>query len=110
VPVLRSLDRGPRLLNLYRAKMIESPRRHGHHDPRYPVSVFALVGARAEASWLSIAVWENEGGTTRLSEEPSEPMEWSAFSRSRFPDSKRHDLRALAAYGRYREAHGRLSP
>jgi hypothetical protein len=90
--------------------MIEPPRRHGHHDPRYPAAVVALVGGRAEASLLSIAVWENEGGTTRLAEEPSEPMEWSAFSRSRFPHSKRHDLRALAAYGRYRIAQKRISP
>jgi hypothetical protein len=86
--------------------MIESPRRHGHYDPRYPASVFALV----DDSLLSIAVWENEGGTTPLAEEPSEPIEWSAFSRSRFPASRRHDLVALAAYGRYRIAHERLSP
>jgi len=89
--------------------MIESPRRHGHHDPRYPASVFALVGAHAEDSPLSIAVWENEGGTSRLVEKPSAPMEWSAFSGSRFPGSRRHDLSALAAYGRYRIAHERLS-
>jgi hypothetical protein len=89
--------------------MIESPRRHGHYDPRYPASVFALVDDHPEDSPLSIAVWENEGGTTGLAEKPSEPMEWSAFSRSRFPDSKRHDLLALAAYGRYRIAHERLS-
>jgi hypothetical protein len=90
--------------------MIESPRRHGHHDPRYPASVFALVGARAEHSLLSIAVWENEGGTTPLAEELSEALEWSAFSMSRFPGSKRHDLPALAAYRRYRIARERLSP
>jgi hypothetical protein len=90
--------------------MIESPRRHGHYDPRYPASVFALVGDHAEDSPPSIAVWENEGGTTRLAEKPSEPMEWSAFSRTRFPGSRRHDLVAHAAYGRYRTAHERLSP
>ena len=90
--------------------MIEAPRRHGHHDPRYPASVFALVGARAEDSLLSIAVWENEGGASRLAEGLSEPVEWSAFSRSRFPSGKRHDLVALAAYGRYRIARERLSP
>jgi hypothetical protein len=90
--------------------MIESPRRHGHHDPRYPASVFVLVGARAEDSLLSIAVWENEGGASRLAEGLSGPIEWSAFSRSRFPSSKRHDLVALAAYGRYRIAQERLSP
>jgi hypothetical protein len=89
--------------------MIESPRRHGHYDPRYPASVFALVGARAEASPLPIAAWENEGGATAHAKEPSEPMEWSAFARSRFPGSRRHDLVALAAYGRYRIAHERLS-
>jgi hypothetical protein len=86
--------------------MIESPRRHGHYDPRYPASVFALV----EDFPLSIAAWENEGGATALAEEPSEPIEWSAFARSRFPGSKRHDLRALAAYGRYRTAQKRISP
>ena len=94
MPVLRSLDRGPRLPNLYGAKMIESPRRHGHHDPRYPASVFALVGARPEDGLLPIAVWENEGGTTPLAEELS------------ISGSKRHDLLALAAYGRYRIAAG----
>jgi hypothetical protein len=90
--------------------MIESPRRHGHHDPRYPASVFALVGARAEDSLPSLAVWENEGGASPLGKELSEPLDWSAFSRSRFPSSKRHDLLALAAYGRYRAAQERLSP
>jgi hypothetical protein len=90
--------------------MIESPRRHGHHDPRYPASVFALAGARTDDSLLSIAVWENEGGASRLAEELFAPIEWSAFSRSRFPGSKRHDLFALAAYGRYRIAQERLSP
>jgi hypothetical protein len=89
---------------------MESPRRHGHHDPRYPASVFALVGARGEDSLLSLAVWENEGGTTLLGKESSEPLEWSAFSRSRFPGGKRHDLPALAAYGRYRTAQKRISP
>lgn len=89
--------------------MIESRRRHGHHDPRYPASVFALVGACAETSPIWIAVWENEGGTTALAEKPSEPMESSAFARSRFPGSRRHDLSALAAYGRYRIAHQRRS-
>jgi hypothetical protein len=95
--------------DLHQAKMIESSRRHGHHDPRYPAPVFALVGAHAEDSPLSIAVWENEGGTTRLAEEPSEPMEWSVFLKSRFPGSRRHDLSALAAYGRYRIAHEHLT-
>jgi len=86
VPVLRSLDRGPRLPNLYQAKMIESPRRHGHHDPRSPASAFALVGERAEEGSLSIAVWENEGGATLLGKE------------------------SFAAYDRYRIAQERLSP
>jgi hypothetical protein len=58
----------------------------------------------------SLAVWENEGGASRLGKELSEPLDWSAFSRSRFPGSKRHDLLALPAYGRYRIAHERLSP
>jgi hypothetical protein len=90
--------------------MIESPRRHGHHDPRYPASVFALVGAGAEDSLLSVAVWENEGGASPLAEDLSDPIEWSTFSRRRLPSSKRHDLVALAAYGRYRIAQERLSP
>ena len=108
-PSCDRFDRGPRLPNLHQATMIEPPRRHGHHDPRYPAAVVALVGARAEASLLSIAVWENEGGTTRLAEEPSEPMEWSVFLKSRFPGSRRHDLSALAAYGQYRIAHEHLT-
>jgi hypothetical protein len=87
--------------------MIESPRSR-HYDPRYPASVFALISDHAEDSPPSIAVWENEGGTSPLIEERSEPMEWSAFSRSRFLGSRRHDLSALAAYGRYRIAHERL--
>jgi hypothetical protein len=90
--------------------MIESPRRHGHHDPRYPASVFALVDARAEDSLPSIAVWENEGGRFKLAEDLSEPIGWSAFSRSRFSGSKPHDLFALAAYGRHRTVQQRLSP
>jgi hypothetical protein len=90
--------------------MIESPRRHGHRDPRYPASVFALVGERAEESSRSIAVWENEGGASPLAEELPEPIEFAAFVRSRFPGSRRHDLFALAAYGKYRIAHERLSP
>jgi hypothetical protein len=89
--------------------MIESRRRHGHHDPRYPASVYALVGARADERPPSIAVWENEGGAAAPAEEPSEPMDSSAFARSRFPGSRRHDLSALAAYGQYRIAHQRRS-
>ena len=109
MPVLRSPD-GPCLPDLYQTKMIESPRRHGQHDPRYPASAFALVGARDEHSLLSIAVWENEGGTTPLAKKLSEPLEWSAYWRSRFPGGKRHDLLALAAYGGYRIAREGLSP
>jgi hypothetical protein len=90
--------------------MIESPRRHGHYDPRYPAAVFALVGARDEDSSLSIAVWENEGGTTLLGKQLSDPLDRSAFSRTRFLGSKRHDLAALAAYGRYRIAQEHRSP
>jgi hypothetical protein len=89
--------------------MIEPRRRHGHHDPRYPLAV-GLVDARAEDSPLSIAAWENEGGATPLAERPSEPIEFAAFVRSRFPGSTRHDLPALAAYGKYRIAHESLSP
>jgi hypothetical protein len=65
---------------------------------------------RAEDSLLPIAVWENEGGASPLAEELSEPIEWSAFSRRRFPGCRRHDLVALAAYGRYRIARERRSP
>ena len=85
--------------------MIESSRKHGHHDPRYPPPVFAVADAQAErSSLLSIAVWENEGGTTPLAEELSERFGWSAFSTRRLPAQSRHDLVALAAYGRYRVA------
>lgn len=32
-------------------------------------------------------------------------LDWRAFSASRFPASRRHDLKALVAYGTYRRLH-----
>jgi hypothetical protein len=32
-------------------------------------------------------------------------LDWQAFSASRFPASRRHDLKALVAYGSYRRLH-----
>ena len=90
--------------------MIESPRRHGHSDPRYrlsndgpPQRVFADVGSSADDGFPPIAAWENEGGSAaRADDLRARTFEWSAFSARRFPDRDRHDLVALAAYGKYR--------
>lgn len=41
-----------------------------------------------------------------------ELLDWQAFSSTRFPGRRRHDLEALGAYGEYRRAHvtGERSP
>ena len=51
--------------------MIEPARRHGHSDPRYPVSYFAQFSARSRAGCAAgsdanpstaLDDWEGEGG------------------------------------------------
>jgi hypothetical protein len=82
--------------------MIESPRRHGHFDPRYPQRGHFDLGAVANDSRLAIAIWEGEGGHASTADELSEPLDWTAFSALRSPARRRHDLEALVAYAHYR--------
>jgi hypothetical protein len=90
--------------------MIESPRRHGHSDPRYPPGSDARNRPRSrrrdatnvDDGSLPIEIWENEGGPAPTADELFESLDWAAFSASRFPDRGRHDLEALVAYARYR--------
>jgi hypothetical protein len=68
--------------------MVEPARRHGPFDNRYPVR-----------PKLAATAWElqpDEVGLGRL--------DWSAFVARFFPDRRRHDFEALAAYASYRNA------
>lgn len=68
--------------------MIDSGRKHGPFDPRYPVR-----------QKIATPVWELQGdrdGQGRL--------EWSVFLARFFPNRRRHDFEALAAYEAYRNA------
>ena len=68
--------------------MVEASRRHGSFDLRYPVR-----------PKLAATAWElqpDEGGIERL--------DWSPFLARFFPNSRRHDFDALAAYESYRNA------
>lgn len=71
--------------------MIASGRRHGAFDMRYPTR--RKTAARA---------WELQRDRTRL--------EWSVFVASSFPNRRRHDFQALAAYEAYGNALDRGSP
>jgi len=62
--------------------MVESARKHGPFDRRYPVRP-----KRASPDW---GLRPHESGAQRL--------EWSAFLARFFPDRHRHDFEALAAY------------
>ncbi len=64
--------------------MVESSRRHGHFDGRYPV----LPKPTARA-W---AVPDNTD---------ADQLDWSAFLEQFFPNRHRHDGAALAAYEAY---------
>jgi hypothetical protein len=37
-------------------------------------------------------------------------LEWQAFSAAYFPGSRRHDLKAIVAYGAYRREGGAVAP
>jgi hypothetical protein len=68
--------------------MVESGRKHGPFDFRYPVR-----------RKLATPVWElqpDRDGPGKL--------EWSAFLERFFPNRRRHDSEALAAYEAYRNA------
>jgi hypothetical protein len=66
--------------------MFESARKHGPFDERYP--------ARQK---LPAPRWD-----LRLDGEGEERLEWSAFRGRFFPNRRRHDFEALAAYEAYR--------
>jgi hypothetical protein len=66
--------------------MFESARKHGPFDERYPVRSKLPAPSR----------------DLRLDGEGQERLEWSAFLARFFPNRRRHDLGALAAYEAYR--------
>ena len=73
--------------------MVESSRRHGPFDIRYPLRLK-----------LAAITWELQPDEDRL-----ERLDWSAFLARFFPNRRRHDLEALAAYESYRNALGQAS-
>jgi hypothetical protein len=68
--------------------MIESARRHGTFDVRYPVR-----RKTAAPAWELQRDWDHRGR-----------LEWSAFVAGSFPNGGRHDFQALAAYAAYGNA------
>jgi hypothetical protein len=66
--------------------MVESSRRHGHFDGRYPGQP-RLV----ERTWVPASV-DTDG----------DQLDWSAFLSRFFPNRRRHDRAALAAYRAYK--------
>jgi hypothetical protein len=66
--------------------MFESARKHGPFDERYPVR-----------QKFPAPRWD-----LRLGGEGEERLEWSAFLARFFPNRRRHDFEALAAYEAYR--------
>jgi hypothetical protein len=70
--------------------MVESARKHGPFDDRYPVRL------RLPAPISDLRPDGNEG----------ERLEWSEFLARFFPSRRRHDFVAVAAYEAYRDAGG----
>jgi hypothetical protein len=68
--------------------MVESGRKHGPFDFRYPVR-----------RKIATPVWELQRG-----HDGHRRLEWSAFLARFFPNRRRHDFKALAAYEAYRDA------
>ena len=66
--------------------MVEPSRRHGHFDGRYPV-----LPETVERTWVP------ESGDT-----DGDQLDWSAFLNRFFPNRRRHDRAALAAYQAYK--------
>ena len=66
--------------------MVESSRRHGHFDGRYPA-----LPKLVERRWVPESA-DAEGGQ----------LDWSAFHRRFFPNRRRHDRAVLAAYQAYK--------
>jgi hypothetical protein len=71
--------------------MIESSRRHGAFDTRYPDKHLSLSATPANP-------------TRYTSEELACHLDWQAFLARFFPSHPRHALQALAPYGEYRVA------
>jgi hypothetical protein len=69
--------------------MVESSRRHGHFDGRYPV-----LPKPAARAWAV-----PEGDKT-----DADQLDWPAFLGQFFPNRHRHDRAALAAYEAYLES------
>jgi hypothetical protein len=68
--------------------MLDVGRKHGPFDLRYPVR-----------RKLATSVWELQPQRDR-----PERLEWSVFVARFFPNRRRHDSEALAAYEAYRNA------
>jgi hypothetical protein len=68
--------------------MIELGRRHGAFDVRYPIRRKA-----AASIWELQRDWDRRGR-----------LEWSVFVAGSFPNGRRHDFEALAAYEAYGNA------
>jgi hypothetical protein len=64
--------------------MVESSRRHGHFDGRYPV-----LPKPAARRWVPDR------------DDDGDPLDWSGFLGRFFPNRLRHDQAALAAYEAY---------
>jgi len=67
--------------------MVESARKHGPFDDRYPVR-----------QKLPAPSWD-----LRLYGDGQERLEWAAFLARFFPNRRQHDFAALAAYEAYRK-------
>lgn len=65
--------------------MVEASRRHGHFDGRYPV-----LPKLVERTWVP------------ESADTGAQLDWSAFLRRFFPNRRRHDRAAVAAYQAYK--------
>jgi len=74
--------------------MVESARKHGPFDDRYPVRLKLPAPSR----------------DLRLDGEGGERLEWSAFLARFFPNRRRHDFAALAAYEAYRDTVEQRTP
>lgn len=69
----------------------------------------ALVEAAREAARAD--AWERDQVSWNLPREGSDPappaganLDWAGFSEAYYPGSRRHDLRAIAAYAAYRQS------
>jgi hypothetical protein len=67
--------------------MVESSRKHGAFDPRYP--------PRPKFAPPNLDIQPDRDESARL--------DWSAFLARFFPNRRRHDFRALAAYEAYKD-------